>query len=1340
MTTNRPRGFLVLLALLPALWLTSCSKSSTPGQTVSFISVSPTPIALFTGKTQQITVSAHYSDGSVKAVTSGVTFTASAPAVASVSAAGMVTAVGVDSGTGTVTAVLGDKTADMVINVLSNSVPVFTENYAHGVSFLPFGGSNNALTVDTAESHSGSASLRIAVPAAGYTGGALNAAGPPNPSLYNAVTFWAKASKAATLNVTGFGNDAMGGAGFAAESAGIPLTTAWVKHIIPIPALEKLTANVGLFHFAEGADEGAYTIWLDDIQYENLTSTDLGSVTSASVNWAPFDVEIGKSQALTATGSVTYTLPSVVLSNVSLRYFALTSSAPAVATVTANGLVSGVSLGTANLTAQLGTLNIPGAGVVTVIAPIVPTTAPPRPTVAADKVISLLSKAYTNVGVDTWGTSWSNDGAGANLTPLTIGGDDVKKYTQLKYVGIEFTGSNMINASSMTYLHLDIWTPNITDFHVKIVDFGANGVYDQNGDDTAVEVAVNATTTPALTGLKQWVSLDIPMASFAAMNKQHLAQLLFVSTTPYGAGTVYVDNVYFHNSAYIDSVPPTVVISDNVSGDTATGPVKFTFTFSEDIGTSFTDSDVVVTGVAGGTVGTLTKESNLVYSLVVTPATSTTGTINVSVAAGAFSDLANNASIDSATASQAYDTNLPTAPIVAPTRPTVPAANVISLLSDAYSNHAVDSWRAPWGGATVLTDVMVGADHVKKYTSLDFVGIQTETSMVDASSMKFVHLDVWTPDVTVFKLKLVDFGANGHWDGTGVADDVESELTFNSTSTPALVTGSWVSLDIPLSSFTSLTTRAHLAQYVLSTVGGGTVFIDNFYFYDQLPMDLPVVSFDSSKVLYGLNGFEGAQDSTIVTDPAGGTSKVAKVVKVQTAMAWAGTTLSADAGATGFPHKVPFDGMNAKMTVRVYSPDAGIPVRLVVENHSDNTVKCEADAVTTTSNAWETLTFDFGPTAATPANPAKIYDKVSIFFNFGYGASGWLGALTADKTYYFDDVAFGQFTTVTFDAATVAYAVTGFEGAENSTLVTDPAGGSNQVAKVMKSAGAQAWAGTTISLGTADNSVARIPLTPTSSRMLMRVYAPAVGTKVRLKVEKALSYYDANAGCETEVTTTTSGTWETLVFDFNNQVSGTPALDAAKTYNKISVFFDYGTADPAKAYYFDDLTFDSFTSPITFDSSIVTYSLAGFGGPSFEPLEATVVADPSGGANLVGKFQKVVNAQTWAGVVVSTGANFSIGKIPFSTSGTNNKMTLRVYSPASGTPVLLKFEDAASSGTISCEKQVNTTVSGAWETLTFDFTGVFDPAKTYNKAAIFFDFGTVGNGSTYYFDDLTFVP
>jgi hypothetical protein len=75
----------------------------------------------------------------------------------------------------------------------------------------------------------------------------------------------------------------------------------------------------------------------------------------------------------------------------------------------------------------------------------------------------------------------------------------------------------------------------------------------------------------------------------------------------------------------------------------------------------------------------------------------------------------------------------------------------------------------------------------------------------------------------VFKVKLVDFGANGVFGG---GDDVEHELTFTAATTPALATGGWVSLEIPLSSFTGLTTRAHLAQLIISG-DLRTVYVDN---------------------------------------------------------------------------------------------------------------------------------------------------------------------------------------------------------------------------------------------------------------------------------------------------------------------------------------------------------------------------------------------------------------------------------------------------------------------------------------------------------------------------------
>jgi hypothetical protein len=86
-------------------------------------------------------------------------------------------------------------------------------------------------------------------------------------------------------------------------------------------------------------------------------------------------------------------------------------------------------------------------------------------------------------------------------------------------------------------------------------------------------------------------------------------------------------------------------------------------------------------------------------------------------------------------------------------------------------------------------------------------------------------VDAWTPNMTTFRIKLVDFGANGVYQGTP-NDDTEFELSY----TPVL--NEWNGYDIPLSSFTGLTSRAHIAQLIFSgnPAGAGTVFVDNVYF------------------------------------------------------------------------------------------------------------------------------------------------------------------------------------------------------------------------------------------------------------------------------------------------------------------------------------------------------------------------------------------------------------------------------------------------------------------------------------------------------------------------------
>lgn len=167
----------------------------------------------------------------------------------------------------------------------------------------------------------------------------------------------------------------------------------------------------------------------------------------------------------------------------------------------------------------------------------------------------------------------------------------------------------------------------------------------------------------------------------------------------------------------------------------------------------------------------------------------------------------------------------PTVPTAAAPTPTRAAANVISLFSDAYTNVTVDTFRTPWSVGN-LQDITVAGNATKFYSNLDFVGIETVTNQVNATTMTHLHVDVWSPDFTSFSIKLVDFGPNGIFGG---GDDTEHQVDFT-----APARGTWISYDIPLSSFTGLLNRANIAQYILvaQPTGSARVYMDNMYFYN----------------------------------------------------------------------------------------------------------------------------------------------------------------------------------------------------------------------------------------------------------------------------------------------------------------------------------------------------------------------------------------------------------------------------------------------------------------------------------------------------------------------------
>jgi hypothetical protein len=600
---------------------------------------------------------------------------------------------------------------------------VFIDGFSSGLNYAAFGGSKvTAFDVVTDIKYKGTRSMRIEVPdfedpQGAYAGGAYFTNVGRNLTGFDALTFWAKASQPANIDIMGIGND-LGQSKNLATVSGLAVNTNWKKYIIPIPDPGRWTAERGMFFYSEGPENNkGYTIWFDEVQFEKL-----GTVAYPR----PFILN-GQDQNTVAIIGQTLTIGDIYVLfnmpdgtdqrvNVAPGYFTYSSTNESVATVNESGQISIVGLGTAKVTAKFGSIDATGS--ITINVEESPGVAP-VPTVPAENVISLFSNTYTNVPVDTWATGWLF--STAVLQEIQIEGDDVKLYTNLNFNGIEFA-SQTIDATSMTRFHMDIWTPNPTappaTFKVLLVDFGADGVFGGN-DDKSHEITFTANTVPGLE-TREWVQLDVPLSAFTGLTtKEHLAQLVISGDL----STVYVDNVFFYNEG-------------------------------------------------GGIIE-------------------------------------------------------PTTP--APT-PTFPEADVISLFSNPYTNVPVDTWSAVWDQADVA-DIQIAGNDTKLYSNLVFAGIEFISQTVDATSMTHFRMDIWTPDPTalpaVFKIKLVDFGANGTFGG---GDDKEHELTLNASSTPPLATGEWVSFDIPLSNFTGLTTKGHLAQLIISG-DPNTVYVDNILFH-----------------------------------------------------------------------------------------------------------------------------------------------------------------------------------------------------------------------------------------------------------------------------------------------------------------------------------------------------------------------------------------------------------------------------------------------------------------------------------------------------------------------------
>lgn len=442
-----------------------------------------------------------------------------------------------------------------VLATFPSTPDIFTDNFV-GLGedfFFPYNdgfAKAEVLSVDNEVSYLGTSSMRIDVPQANdpdgsYVGAFFRSdAGARDLSRFDALTFWAKATKTSIIENAGFGQDDEQSK-HQVSISNLQIDTSWRKYTIPIPDPSKLTNEKGMFWLvAIDNEETSYTIWFDEIKFENLGT--IGQPRPRILG--------GQDQNL--QGNIDTSFPIVNLSqvfnlgngqdvtvNLTPAYFDFETSNPFVAQVNENGIVNVVGPGeldpetglidnTAKITASVG--GVPAMGSMNIEA-------------ADTEIISIFSDIYANVPVDNYNGFYNGDGqtTQGGAPPLNEDGNNVIVYTELNFVAIEFYGREGSDVEAV-----DLTETNTMHIDIR-VDQPLNGSESLNielfnnfatNDQTSGVVTLNASDFQ--TG--NFVSFDIPLSDFNGLTTRDEVGAIIFSTG--GIPNLSLDNIYFYNN------------------------------------------------------------------------------------------------------------------------------------------------------------------------------------------------------------------------------------------------------------------------------------------------------------------------------------------------------------------------------------------------------------------------------------------------------------------------------------------------------------------------------------------------------------------------------------------------------------------------------------------------------------------------------------------------------------------------------------------------------------------------------------------------------------------------
>ncbi len=418
--------------------------------------------------------------------------------------------------------------------------------------------------------------------------------------------------------------------------------------------------------------------------------------------------------------------------------------------------------------------------------PNLPTTNAPTPTRLAENVASIFSDAYTSIATNL-NPNWGQSGA-VNPTFTVSGGNNILAYTNFNYQGTEVTATNL---STMEFLHIDVWSnasPANTILKVSPIS--------NAGGASEFLVTINHVQG-------QWYSVDIPKSAFTGMTWTNVYQLKFAAN---GAGSTvpadfYFDNIYFWKTP-VDPAADATLSDLKVDGNTIAGFGAGVINYTYELLTGTT----IVPQITAATT------TNTSATRVITQATGLPGSATVVVTSA------------NGLVTKTYTVNyVVTGPATnAPTPPARPTSDVVSLFSNAYTNIAVSEWSAAWDDSTIQ-DIVLSGNDLKKINFTNFLGVQF-AGYHDATQMTHFHMDYYIDAGTDLTGKVL----NPKWSNHAAQAGETSALLL--THLP-VTTGSWVSIDVPLSSFGGTGQARNSLNQFLITSNLGAVYVDNIYLH-----------------------------------------------------------------------------------------------------------------------------------------------------------------------------------------------------------------------------------------------------------------------------------------------------------------------------------------------------------------------------------------------------------------------------------------------------------------------------------------------------------------------------